>query len=376
MAQDKHRNANRFKNFQRFYHLYKSDLSLNEIEKLVKRDVPGLYDFYARDMEKPDKKQHRVIRYLTFTRNFFLSFLLKLTAARRLFYSVAFILFFYGLFSGLDRFMLIGFIVLNILLALEVADKLIVKDELEVARDIQMGLMPLKAPQNTQYDIACFTEPAREVGGDYYDFLQPKNNEDRTYIIVGDVKGKGMAAALYMVRVQALLHYLIDQMSAPKDILIALNHNIRRIMRKDYFISLAIIRVNEKGEFNFCRAGHMPLIHYRAKTKRCEILLPEGIAVGLENNGSFDRIIEEIKLSPSPGDVFAFYTDGVVETRNESNMEYGDDALQKIICESAGKSAERIKDTILTDLAKFRGKAPSHDDITLLVIKAGHRKPK
>jgi len=135
-----------WKNLKRFYQLYKSDLSISEIERLVKRDVPGLYEFYSRDMEKPDQDRNRLYRALTFVRNFFLTFLLKLTAARRLFYSVSLLLFFYGLFAGLTNWIFLSFLILNILLALEVADKIMAKDELEVARDIQMGLMPRSAP--------------------------------------------------------------------------------------------------------------------------------------------------------------------------------------------------------------------------------------
>lgn len=367
------RKNNKWKTLRRFVDLYKSDLSLGEIERLVKRDVPGVYEFYTQKMEKPDQKHNRLVRAVTFTRNFFMAFLLRLTAARRLFYSIALILFIYGLFTGLNQWVILSFIVLNILLALEVADKLIAKDELEVAREIQMGLMPKSAPANFKYDLACFSEPAREVGGDYYDFIQSKVGGDGTYLIVGDVSGKGMAAALYMVRIQALLQIIMEKQASPRDILISLNKNVRKILRHDYFISMAITNIDKDGGFRFCRAGHMPLIHYSSRSKKCQSLEPKGIAVGLENNGQFDEAIEEMAIIPGKDDVLVYFTDGVTETMNAGKHEYGEEALMKAICDNAHQSAEKIKTAILEDIARFRGTTAPHDDLTLVIVKCGRK---
>jgi sigma-B regulation protein RsbU (phosphoserine phosphatase) len=357
-----------WKNLKRFYQLYKSDLSPGEIERLVKRDVPGIYEYYSRDMEKPDQRRNRFLRAITFARNFFLAFLLKLTAARRLFYSIALILFFYGIFVGFTNLIFLSFVVLNILLALEVADKMMAKDELEVAREIQMSLMPRAAPSEMPGDVACFSEPAREVGGDYYDFICPQQ-QSSTYIIIGDVKGKGMAAALYMVRVQALLQYLIQAHHQPSAILIELNKNVRKLMRADFFISLSITRVDSSGEFSLARAGHMPLLYYSASTTKLQIIEPTGIAVGLENGGRFEAAIEEIKLKPESGDVLVYFTDGVIETMNHDQNQYGELAMNKTIRENVHLPAAGIKDALLRDLARFRGNTPPHDDLTLIIIK-------
>ncbi|UCF63971.1 MAG: serine/threonine-protein phosphatase [bacterium] len=358
-----------WKNLKRFYQLYKSDLSMAEIERLVKRDVPGIYEFYSRDMEKPDQNRNWLFRTLIFIRNFFLTFLLKLTAARRLFYSIAIALFFYGLVVGLINWMFISFLILNILLALEVADKIMAKDELEVAREIQMGLMPASAPADIPCEIACFSEPAREVGGDYYDFIRPRRNGKDTYMVIGDVKGKGMGAALYMVRVQALLQYLAETYQQPAEILVELNKNIRKIMQADYFISLSITRVHSSGNFTLARAGHMPLIYYNAKSRELKELEPSGMAVGLENNGRFEETIEELSLRPGSGDILVYYTDGVVETMDEEQNQFGAPALNKIIQKTIHLSAPEIKEAILKDVARFRSKAAPQDDLSLIVVK-------
>ncbi len=369
MEQKEARKAGQQKKFRRFYQLFKSDLSLNEIERLIKRDVPGVYDFYRRDMEKPDDRRNALIRAATFSRNFFLAFLLKLTAARRLIYSIAIFLFIYALFTGMKWWQFIAFLMVNILLALEVADKLMARDELEVARDIQMGLMPAKPPSEIPFDVVCFSEPALEVGGDYYDFLIPENGRFSSYIVIGDVKGKGMAAALYMVRVQALLQHLINRHESPSAILVALNQNVRRILRNDFFISMAIAGIDRQGTFRLSRAGHMPFIHYRNLEKSCVSIQPRGMAVGLENGSLFEREIEEVSLKPAAGDVLLLFTDGLVETMNISRGQYNEGKLQDVIIKNAAGTAAEIRDGILKDLAGFRGAAAPHDDLTLIVIK-------
>lgn len=358
-----------WKNLKRLYQLYKSDLTTGEIERLIKRDVPGLYDFYVRDLEKPDEKRNKVSRFIFFVRNFLVAFLLRLTAARRLFYSLAIIFFFFGLASGIDNWVWLGFVILNVLLALEVADKLLAKDELAVAREIQMSLMPKTAPVNLPFEVACFSEPAREVGGDYYDFIDSNHQQNRTYLVIADVKGKGMAAALYMVRVQALLQYLLDKHHSPTDILIALNKNIRRIMRHDYFISMALCSIEPDASIRFSRAGHMPLIHYSSRLHSCLSVEPRGIAVGLENSMLFEKTIEEVTVTPDKNDVLVFYTDGVVETMDSAKNQYGENALLQVISEKAHLPADQILNAILQEVTRFRGLNPPIDDLTLIVMK-------
>ncbi len=137
------------------------------------------------------------------------------------------------------------------------------KDELEVAREIQMGLMPKEAPTDLGYDIACFSEAARDVGGDYYDFIQPQQLPGTTFLVIGDVSGKGMGAALRMVQVQAILHNLSEQYTHPKEILLALNQNLRSILKVGSFFTVSMAGFNSDNVLHLCRAGHMPLIHYQ-----------------------------------------------------------------------------------------------------------------
>ncbi len=356
--------------FRHYYKLYTSDLSLQEIERLVKRDAPGIYEFYSREVDAPDQREHPITRSFSFVGNMFMAFLLKLTPARRMFYTLLLLLFMYGFVAGQWTWASLAFICLNVLLAFELADKLTAKDELEMARDIQMGLMPKQAPACQRFDIACFSEAARDVGGDYYDFIQPASMDDTTYIVIGDVSGKGMGAALYMVQVQAILRNLAEQFSTPREVLESLNRNLKTVLRPGAFFTISMAKMNAKEELVLCRAGHTPLLHYRHADATCREIIPAGIGIGLPDGGKFDELLEEVSVDISPGDILLFYTDGVVETMNSRHNPFDDNRLQEVISANADKSAAEIKDGILTALARFRGAILPHDDVTMIVMKA------
>lgn len=354
---------------ERLYQLFTSDLSVSEIERLIKRDAPGVYDFYVRDLERPDQQQNPVLRGLTFISNLFLTFLRKLTPARRLLYAMVLFLFAYGYVNANWLFGGLAFLLLNVLLAFELADKLTAKDELEVAREIQMGLLPAVAPQHRDYDIASFAEAAREVGGDYYDFIVPEGDGERLLVTIGDVSGKGMAAALHMVQAHAILHNLAGRYPNPRDILTALDENMRTVLPRNAFLTIGMASLNGGGDIDFCRAGHMPLIHYGAEMRRCKAIAPAGIGVGLSANGRFAKELDQVRLTPQAGDLLLFYTDGIVEAMNATRQEYGQERLEGVLCAHASGSARQVLDAILTDLAQFRGAAPTADDLTLVVMK-------
>jgi serine phosphatase RsbU (regulator of sigma subunit) len=266
----------------------------------------------------------------------------------------------------------ISFLFLNVLLALELADKLTAKDELEVAREIQMGLMPKEAPPNCGYDIACFSEAAREVGGDYYDFIQPQHLPGTTFVVIGDVSGKGMGAALRMVQVQAILHNLTEQYQHPRDILLSLNENLRHILKFGSFFTISLASFNSDRVLHLCRAGHMPLIHFQKHLNACKEIIPPGIGVGIAptSRGKFADMLQEVEVKTEPGDILLFYTDGVVETMNDAKAEFGEERLKRLVIANAEKTASEIQKAILSSLAQFRGAALFHDDLTLIVMKA------
>ncbi len=324
---------NLFDRLRRLFRFYTGEMNYNEFHKLVKRDVPEVYDFYVKRMKKPDKSRNKVLDFVLFTRNLFLEFLSLLTPGRRIIYSLGLILFILAYFGNDWGFAVWGFIMINLLLAFELADKLTAKDELEVAREIQMNMMPGVPPENKYYQISCYMTTAKEVGGDYYDFIRPDPGDDKLFVIIGDVSGKGMSAALLMVQVQSILHNIVSKESSPKNILIDLNINLKRVLRRGSFLTLSIAEVNSNGEILLSRAGHMPLIHYNKASDECTRVIPKGMGIGLANGQLFSDSTEEVSVKPNPGDLFVFFTDGIVEAMDSYFRTFGEENLTRLICE-------------------------------------------
>jgi len=356
--------------FNRLYEFYTSDLNYKEIEKLIKKDIPELYNFYVSKMKDSTGPERSPRKFIKFVRALFVEFLQQLTPVRRLLYSVGLVFFIYGFLSQQPQLSFLGFIFVNLLLAFELADKLVAKDELAVAREVQIGLMPKEPPQNKFYDISCHSEAAHEVGGDYFDFIINENCPDNVYAIIGDISGKGMAAALHMAQVQAVLHNLIDYNNSPKEILILLNYTFIKIFKKGSFFTTILACIAHDGSILFSRAGHTPLIHYIKKENKCRNVIPKGMGIGLSHNSIFENSLEEIKIHPESGDILIFYTDGIVEAMNQYMQQYGEDMLKRIIINYASGSAKSIQERILESVADFTNPAPAHDDLTLIVMKA------
>lgn len=361
---------NLFDRLRRLFRFYTGELNYNEFHKLVKRDVPEVYDFYVKRMKKPEKGRNRIVDFILFSRNLFLEFLNLLSPMRRVLYSLGLILFILAYFGNDWGFAVWGFILINLLVAFELADKLTAKDELEVAREIQMKMMPGVPPDNKYYQISCYMATAREVGGDYYDFIKPDPENDKTFVVIGDVSGKGMSAALLMVQVQSVLHNIVSTESSPKTILNTLNLNLKRVLGKGSFLTLSIAEVNSGGEIILSRAGHMPLLHFSKSDGKCTRVIPGGIGIGLANELLFSNSTEEVYLKPSPGDLFVFFTDGVVEAMDSYYRTFGEENLTRLICENAERSAEEVRDVIVNAVKTFTYSSPVQDDLTLIIMKA------
>ncbi|MFC2085137.1 PP2C family protein-serine/threonine phosphatase [Bacteroidota bacterium] len=355
---------------KRIFDLYTSDLTIDEIEKLVKRESAAAYEFYKNQIPQPDLTKNKFIRSLIFIRSIFNAFLLKLSAARRIFYLVALLIFLIGILNGIDSYIIFSFLIINVLLAFELADKLTMKDELDLARKIQNGLMPQNPPLNEFYEISTYYESAREVGGDYFDFIESSGNSGKsTYIIIGDISGKGMAAALYMVRVQAIIQFLIKHFKGLTEIITNLKNYFIQNLRREYFLTLLIALIKENGDINFCRAGHMPLLHYKQDSQTFDTLNPSGIGIGLNDKGIFEKTLTELEFSPQKDDILLCFTDGVVETMNSNKVQFGEEKLKKLIIDNSDKSVNEIRGIIVSNLIKFRGDVSQQDDSTFILLK-------
>lgn len=358
----------RRRTIRKIYDLFTSDLSYTEIERLLKHDAPAVFDFYSRYVEKPDTSKNFLSRFIILTKNISIAFLRKLSPARRFLFAIAWFLFIIAFMNGNWTNAVYSFIILNILVAFELADKLTAKDELAIAAKIQNSLIPLKPPIHNLYDFSCYTITAREVGGDYYDFIHTNGNENNFYVTIGDISGKGMGAALHMMQVRVILHSILKNNNSIKSSLVELNNEINRIFNRKFFLTLGLIRFDDKN-INYSRAGHTPLLHWKAEDKTLHQFTPAGIGIGITDNSLFENNLEEIAIDTSPGDIIVLYTDGITEAMNKKNELFDDHRLHSIIKNYADKSVEIIKDRIIYSVAQFSGKPTPADDLSLIVIK-------
>jgi serine phosphatase RsbU (regulator of sigma subunit) len=354
---------------KRLFDLYTSELSFDEIERMIKMESSAVYEFFKNEIPEPVPYQNKFKRGFTFIKSLFNAFLMKLSPARRVFYLVALIVFIVGVAGPNTAYLIFSFLILNVLIAFELADKLIVKDDIVLAKKIQKRLMPEPPYENEHFNISAYSEAAREVGGDYFDIVKSGKYE-KTFIIVGDISGKGIAAALYMVRVQAIFQFLIENHSDPKKIIIELKKHFAKRLEKEYFLTLSIASVDRKGKIKYSNAGHLPLLHFIQNENKFVEINPTGIGIGFNDKGMFEKTLAEETVKAEPNDILCFYTDGVTEAMNNSKIQFGVERLQRIIDENSEKSIDEIKNKILLTINNFRGTAEVNDDISIVLLKA------
>jgi sigma-B regulation protein RsbU (phosphoserine phosphatase) len=354
-------------------HTYGRGLSRKEIEGFVKRDTLQTYSFYSRETRKrPEEASSKVgglKRVFAIAKDVFVSFLLKLTPARRLAYVIALVLFIWGFFE-VDWWIKVGasFLLLNLLLAMELADKLTAKDELEIARAIQFSLQPDGKPKLKHVMISSHYQPAREVGGDYYDFSQI--GEQWFTLIMGDVSGKGMPAALYAMKLQALFELLGKTKVGPKEMLVKMNEVICEKIRRNYFITAVVgVMDFEKKNLRLARAGHNLPLYFNAATGTTSWLKPQGIGIGMKKNPAFGQILEEITIPLGVEDLLLFYTDGIPEAMDPQDQEFGYERIEQVVARNAHLSVEQIKEQLLGQVSDFTRGTPMADDATLVIAK-------
>jgi len=351
---------------KRIFDLYTSDLSYQEIERLIKKEAGEVYEFFAHDIPKPDKNRNRIINALIFIRSLFNAFVLKLTPGRRILYITSLIFFAIGYSSPSNMYVLLAFIFVNLLLAFELADKLSAKGELDVARKIQSDLIPKHSSVLYKYELATYYEPAREVGGDYFDVIE---QNEKFYITVGDISGKGMAAALYMVRLQSILHQLLNNLKDVKEIIIDLKKYFSKNLRREFFLTMSLASIDKNGSMKIVRAGHLPTLWFKADKKEFEILNTAGLGIGLNDKGIFEKTIEIAEIKPQKDDIVFLYSDGVTEAMNINLDQFGEENVKRIIYNNCDKCVNEIKDSLLRAITAFRGTALQNDDITFIILK-------
>ncbi len=237
------------------------------------------------------------------------------------------------------------------------------QEEMRVAKETQINLLPKEFPIINGYQIAAKTIPAKEVGGDYYDLIQIDDN--RFAFCLGDVSGKGMPAAMLMSNLQATLRSHTVAKNLCKDIISVSNQLLYNSTEPTKFATLFYGIINLKSnDIVFCNAGHNNPLLFTDNQKIVE-LITGGIMLGCLPDSDF----EDEKISVKKNDVIVIYSDGISEAMNESEEEYGEERLTELISNHIEESPDKIIENILSDVEMFVGKASQWDDMTLMIIK-------
>lgn len=256
----------------------------------------------------------------------------------------------------------------------EMAEKGRMEQEMFAARAIQQKLLPSGPLRVTGLAMSAFCEPAREVAGDYYDFLPI--TDTMTGVLIADVAGKGLAAGLYMAQLKVIVQSLARLHHEPKEFLSAVNRVVSANLDAASFITMTygVIDV-ERREMTFARAGHCPLIHVPADQppgrRKARLLVPDGLVVGLQiDDGTmFDGLLQEQTISLAPGDLVVWFTDGISETMNEAFDCFGEERLAQVVEQYAHLPFDQLRSYILAELRAFASGADQHDDMTMILMK-------
>ena len=237
--------------------------------------------------------------------------------------------------------------------------------ELEIAKGIQQSFLPDTAPDIAGIEIAAKNIPALEVGGDFYDFIPL--GKDRWGLVIADVSGKGVPAALFMALSRTLIR---ASTLANADPAVAIGHANQLICedsKTDMFVTLFYAILDSRAmTLDYVNAGHNPPLLLKGTSSDVVLLKARGIALGLTD----EMDLQSARMDLRPGDVLVLYTDGVTEAINDHEEEFGEQRLLSVIMENRTLPAAELLEKILNAISTFAGNRPQHDDITLLILHA------
>lgn len=261
-----------------------------------------------------------------------------------------------------------AFALYNAIVYSEAGEKRRLDADLQVAQDIQRILLPSSAPCIDGFQICGVNIPARQVSGDYFDYIKIDN--DRCGVAIADVSGKGVPASLIMAMCRSVLRIKAAENTSAADVMHQVNRQIYPDIKEDMFISAAYLVLDSKTQqITLCRAGHDAPLLYRAKEKSVTKINPPGMALGIDSGDVFDRITADFSVKLEQDDCLILYTDGVTEALDSKGFEFGMERMIASIQASAPEGAADILKRLTDDLRNFTGTNPQNDDITLIVIR-------
>jgi serine phosphatase RsbU (regulator of sigma subunit)/transposase len=244
------------------------------------------------------------------------------------------------------------------------------QQEMQVAQEIQQMLLPRKVPELEGFELGYLYQAAKEVGGDYYDFLTV---DDRTVgVVVADVSGKGVPGSLVMTMIRTALRMEARGNRSASDVMAKMNSFVTEDMKKGMFVTMFYVVLDSVNRVvTYASAGHNPMILYRGESNATYFLKPKGIPVGINvpDEELFRKTISVEKLTLRQDDMLVIYTDGITEAMNPEREQFGEARLLMAIKKHGHRTAQEFSDALNQEIHEFTGGAPQNDDITLVAIK-------
>ncbi|HKW61782.1 MAG TPA: PP2C family protein-serine/threonine phosphatase [Candidatus Acidoferrum sp.] len=349
---------------------------IDELWSQFTADARASYSFYMKEADEEElRRRHGVYRFFHIAKTLFWSMLMKMTPARRVLLLVALVMlvmsgfkFQFGRNFSFDvNFVGIAALLFLLLLSLELADKVTMKRDLEIAREIQMWLVPSQPPEVPGADIAFATRPQNSVAGDYYDAFYPDERRDRLVVVIADVAGKSVPAALLMATLQASLRTIAGEGVPLAELVMRLNRYASAYSLDGRRFTTAVLCDYDPAgrRLTYVNAGHNAPILRRANGE-FETLEVGGLPLGIKQGAEYQTATLELR----PGDALIFFTDGVVEAFNESGEEFGNSRWQGAIRNLPDWNAQETLQFLMKGVDEFVGATRQSDDITCLVFRS------
>ncbi len=367
---------------EKFWQRVTEGMRLNELWNQFRADARSSYNLYSREVDSSRTPGvGRAKHFFHVAGQFFWAIILKLTPARRVLLLIALVLVFFPsseatwqTSGGEVRILAFdghfwGALLMLALLVLEVGDRVVMKRDLQIAKEIQAWLLPANPPQILGLEIAFATRPANTVAGDYYDVF-PRLSSDssgRFLIAIADVAGKSIPAAMLMATFQASLKTLSAMSGSLTELAGRMNtYACSNSQNGRRFTTTFLAEYDPASRsLTYVNAGHnAPIL--RRQTGAIERLQAGGIPLGIQANAPY----ESGAVTLQSGDWLVVFTDGVIEAENDRAEEYGEVRLLTMLHANTAVAPSVLLDAIMLDLDRFVGSTPQHDDITLMLLRA------
>jgi serine phosphatase RsbU (regulator of sigma subunit) len=374
-----------------FFDSYTKDLKAEDLQRLFTHDTRDAYRFFTRGADADAMRRlpwHQ--RIVAETRVLFLAFSMKLSPARRVVFGGALLLAVVGLFNLFRGFgiieiarlpfgigfglpgplfrqgtwsLLFAFVLTNLLVLLEVADRLSLKNDLEIARDIQQAMLPSGPYSASGVETLGTSRPANTVGGDFFDILPLEDG--RLVVTVGDVAGKGSPAALLMALLLAILRTLVDEKLEPAELVTRLNVQVCRHAPRSRFITLFYaVYQPVTGELTYVSAGHMPPLILRGDG-HIDRLSDGGIALGMFEHSTYTTGRTLIQ----PDELVAIYSDGITEAESPAGTPFDEIGLETVLKSNARATLASISAAVERSVEQHTDARRFSDDLTILLLR-------